>query len=51
VVEVFDKATGGREYKRLSNAGDVHLHVFTLLAYRRNDGGIGEEAKWLASSW
>ncbi|QDX22836.1 hypothetical protein FP568_17325 [Pandoraea pnomenusa] len=50
VVEVFDKATGGREYKRLMNAGDVHLHVFTLLAYRRNDGGIGEEAKWLASS-
>ncbi|VVE44169.1 PilW family protein [Pandoraea fibrosis] len=51
VVEVFDAATGGREYKRLGNAGDVHLHVFNAVAYRRNDGGIGEEAKWLASSW
>lgn len=49
-VEVFDAATGGREYKWLSNAGDVHLHVFNAVAYRRNDGGVGEEAKWLASS-
>ncbi|MDM8359380.1 PilW family protein [Pandoraea communis] len=51
VVEVFDAASGGREYKRLGNAGDVHLHVFNAVAYRRNDGGVGEEAKWLASSW
>lgn len=51
VVEVFDAASGGREYLRLSNAGDVHLHVFNAVAYRRNDGGVGEEAKWLASSW
>ncbi|WP_172961513.1 PilW family protein [Pandoraea apista] len=51
VVEVFDAVSGGREYKRLGNAGDVHLHVFNAVAYRRNDGGVGEEAKWLASSW
>ncbi|VVE88745.1 transmembrane protein [Pandoraea bronchicola] len=51
VVEVFDAASGGREYKRLGNAGDVHLHVFNAVAYRRNDGGVGEEAKWLASLW
>ncbi|MFJ2993902.1 PilW family protein [Pandoraea sp. NPDC087047] len=50
VVEVFDAASGGREYKRLNNAGDVHLHVFNAVAYRRNDGGVGEEAKWLGSS-
>jgi type IV pilus assembly protein PilW len=25
--------------------------VFNVVAYRRNDGGVGEEAKWLASSW
>ncbi len=51
VVEVFDEASGGRESKRLGNAGDVHLHVFNAVAYRRNDGGVGEEAQWLASSW
>lgn len=50
VIEVFDAATGGREFKRLGNAGDVHLHVFNAVAYRRNDGGVGEEAEWLASS-
>ncbi|ODP33168.1 PilW family protein [Pandoraea sp. ISTKB] len=50
-VEVFDDDTGGREYKWLSNAGNVHLHVFNAVAYRRNDGGVGEEATWLASSW
>ncbi|AJC16295.1 PilW family protein [Pandoraea sputorum] len=49
-VEVFDAASGGREYKWLTNAGDVHLHVFTVVAYRRNDGGIREEARWLVSS-
>ena len=51
VVEVFDEASGGREYKRLANAGDSHLRVFNAVAYRRNDGGVGEEATWLASSW
>ena len=51
VVEVFDAASGGRESKRLFNAGDVHLHVVNAVAYRRNDGGVGEEAKWSASSW
>ncbi|WP_150627646.1 PilW family protein [Pandoraea captiosa] len=49
-VEVFDKATGGREYKWFSNAGNVHLHVFNAVAYRRNDGGVGKEARWLVSS-
>ncbi|VVE32052.1 transmembrane protein [Pandoraea terrigena] len=50
VVEVFDAASGGREFKQLGKAGDVHLHVFNAVAYRRNDGGVEEEAKWLASS-
>ncbi len=50
VVEVFDAASGGSAFIQLSNAGDVHLHVFTAVAYRRNDGGVGEEAAWLASS-
>ncbi|MGC7405781.1 PilW family protein [Pandoraea pneumonica] len=51
VVEVFDVASGGRTYKRLTNAGQFHLHVMTAVAHRRNDGGFGKEATWLASSW
>lgn len=50
VVEVFDAASGGREFKRLGNAGDAHLHVFNAVAFRRNDGGVEEAAKWLVSS-
>ncbi|AJC19517.1 PilW family protein [Pandoraea pulmonicola] len=51
VVEVFDASSGGRDFRQLSNAGDVHLHVFNAVVHRRNDGGIGEVAPWLASSW
>ncbi|VVE46845.1 transmembrane protein [Pandoraea pneumonica] len=50
VVEVFDAASGGRAYQRLTNAGQFHLHVMTAIAHRRNDGGFGREAAWLASS-
>ncbi|VVE25921.1 transmembrane protein [Pandoraea iniqua] len=50
VVEVFDAKSGGGTYKRLADAGQFHLHVFTAIAHRRNDGGFGKEAAWLASS-
>ncbi len=51
VVEVFDASSGGRTFRQMNGVGDVHLHVFNVVIPRRNDGGIGEAAAWLASSW
>lgn len=50
IVKVFDATSGGFRWAVIERAGAHRLHVFHAVALRRNDGGIGQEAAWLASS-